>query len=230
MGGIIVIDFIDMNKSEHRQQLYDHMREIMANDRARHNILPLSKFGLMQITRQRVRPALDITTTETCPSCFGKGEVQPSLLFTDTLREKLDYLVNGLGVKNFVMYVHPFVEAYIKRGLFNSLYRRWRGELGRSFKVMADESLAYLQYRVLDKDRNEINLRDEKDEGSSSTTKLKNKEKNRGADADDDTAAEPVKTAKPKKSRRKSKTKAAGETTDRAAATTALTVIDKSEE
>ena len=230
MGGIIVIDFIDMNKSEHRQQLYDHMREIMANDRARHNILPLSKFGLMQITRQRVRPALDITTTETCPSCFGKGEVQPSLLFTDTLREKLDYLVNGLGIKNFVMYVHPFVEAYIKRGLFNSLYRRWRGELGRSFKVMADESLAYLQYRVLDKDRNEINLRDEKDEGSSSTTKLKNKEKNRGADADDDTAAEPVKTAKPKKSRRKSKTKAAGETTDRAAATTALTVIDKSEE
>lgn len=230
MGGIIVIDFIDMNKSEHRQQLYDHMREIMANDRARHNILPLSKFGLMQITRQRVRPALDITTTETCPSCFGKGEVQPSLLFTDTLREKLDYLVNGLGVKNFVMYVHPFVEAYIKRGLFNSLYRRWRGELGRNFKVMADESLAYLQYKVLDKDRNEINLRDEKDEGSSSTTKLKNKEKNRGADADDDTAAEPVKTAKPKKSRRKSKPKAAGETTDRAVATTALTVIDKSEE
>lgn len=230
MGGIIVIDFIDMNKSEHRQQLYDHMREIMANDRARHNILPLSKFGLMQITRQRVRPALDITTTETCPSCFGKGEVQPSLLFTDTLREKLDYLVNGLGVKNFVMYVHPFVEAYIKRGLFNSLYRRWRSDLGRNFKVMADESLAYLQYKVLDKDRNEINLRDEKDEGSSSTTKLKNKEKNRGADADDDTAAEPVKTAKPKKSRRKSKTKAAGETTDRAAATTALTVIDKSEE
>lgn len=230
MGGIIVIDFIDMNKSEHRQQLYDHMREIMANDRARHNILPLSKFGLMQITRQRVRPALDITTTETCPSCFGKGEVQPSLLFTDTLREKLDYLVNGLGIKNFVMYVHPYVEAYIKRGLFNSLYRRWRSELGRNFKVMADESLAYLQYRVLDKDRNEINLRDEKDEGSSSTTKLKNKEKNRGAEADDETTAEQQpKAAKPKK-RRKSKTKAAAEATDPAAATTALTVIDKTEE
>ncbi len=230
MGGIIVIDFIDMNKSEHRQQLYDHMREIMANDRARHNILPLSKFGLMQITRQRVRPALDITTTETCPSCFGKGEVQPSLLFTDTLREKLDYLVNGLGVKNFVMYVHPFVDAYIKRGLFKSLYRRWRGELGRSFKVMADESLAYLQYRVLDKDRNEINLRDEKDEGSSSTTKLKNKEKNRGAAADDETTAEPAKAAKPKKPRRKSKSKTAGDKSDAVSTTTALTVIDKSEE
>lgn len=91
MGGIIVIDFIDMNKAEHRQALYEHMKELMANDRARHNILPLSKFGLMQITRQRVRPALDIITSEKCPSCYGKGEVQPSLLFTDTLKEKLEY-------------------------------------------------------------------------------------------------------------------------------------------
>ncbi len=106
MGGIIVIDFIDMNKAEHRQALYEHMKEVMANDRARHNILPLSKFGLMQITRQRVRPALDIITTEKCPSCYGKGEVQPSLLFTDKLKEKLEYLINDLKVNGFIMYMH----------------------------------------------------------------------------------------------------------------------------
>lgn len=115
MGGIIVIDFIDMNKSEHRQALYEHMREVMANDRARHNILPLSKFGLMQITRQRVRPALDIVTSEKCPSCYGKGEVQPSLLFTDVLKEKLDYLINNLHESGFTMYVHPYVDAYLKK-------------------------------------------------------------------------------------------------------------------
>ncbi|MDE5672485.1 MAG: Rne/Rng family ribonuclease, partial [Duncaniella sp.] len=125
MGGIIVIDFIDMNKAEHRQKLYEHMREVMANDRARHNILPLSKFGLMQITRQRVRPALDIDTTEECPSCHGKGKVRPSLLFTDTLHEKLDYLVKNLKVKHSILYVHPFVSAYLKKG-FPSLYRRWQ--------------------------------------------------------------------------------------------------------
>ncbi|MDE6402918.1 MAG: Rne/Rng family ribonuclease, partial [Muribaculaceae bacterium] len=150
MGGIIVIDFIDMNKAEHRQQLYDHMREIMANDRARHNILPLSKFGLMQITRQRVRPAMDVITTETCPSCFGKGEIQPSLLFTDVLHEKLEYLIKDLKVNNFVMYVHPFVDAYIKKGLW-STYRRWRLSLGGSWRIVADQSLADLQYRVVDK-------------------------------------------------------------------------------
>ena len=171
MGGIIVVDFIDMAKAEHRQQLYEHMREIMANDRARHNILPLSKFGLMQITRQRVRPALDIHTAEKCPSCMGKGEVQPSILFTDTLFEKLEYIVNDLGLRDFIMYVHPYVEAYIKKGLFTSLYGKWRRSLGRLFKIMPDESLAYLQYRVVDKDRNELQLRDEKDAGQSSAAK-----------------------------------------------------------
>ena len=144
MGGIIVIDFIDMNKGEHRNTLYEHMREVMANDRARHNILPLSKFGLMQITRQRVRPAMDIVTSEQCPSCFGKGEIQPSLLFTDKLEEKIDYLVGNLNVKKFTLYVHPFVEAYLKKGII-SIYRKWRNKHGRGVKVVADQSLAYLQ-------------------------------------------------------------------------------------
>lgn len=177
MGGIIVIDFIDMNKAEHRQTLYDHMREVMANDRARHNILPLSKFGLMQITRQRVRPALDITTSETCPSCFGKGEIQPSLLFTDKLGEKLEYLVEILRVKKFNMYVHPYVEAYIKKGMF-SLYGRWRRRFGRGFKVIADESLAYLQYRVVDDSGKEIDLKEESDL-SSNQSKAHARQKNR---------------------------------------------------
>lgn len=166
MGGIIVIDFIDMNKPEHRQKLVEHMREVMANDRARHNILPLSKFGLMQITRQRVRPVLDIATSETCPSCFGKGEIQPSLLFTDKLEEKIDYLINTLEVKKFTMFVHPFVDAYIKKGMF-SLYGKWRRRFGRGFKVLPDESLAYLQYKVLDSDNKEIDLKEESDINSS---------------------------------------------------------------
>lgn len=178
MGGIIVIDFIDMAKAEHRQQLYEHMREVMQNDRARHNILPLSKFGLMQITRQRVRPALDIVTTETCPSCYGKGEVQPSLLFTDTLKEKLHYLIDDLKVTDFIMYVHPFVDAYLKKGLL-SPYRKWRMELGRRFKILPDQSLAYLQYRVIDKNHNEVDIKEEKDIDSSATkTKRKAKQRN----------------------------------------------------
>ncbi len=183
MGGIIVVDFIDMNKAEHRQALYDHMREAMANDRARHNILPLSKFGLMQITRQRVRPALEITTSETCPSCFGKGEIQPSILFTDKLEEKLDYLVNHLKVKKFNLYLHPFVEAYVKKGMF-SLYGKWKRRFGRGFKVIADESMAYLQYRVIDATGRELDLREESDINSSQSknkVRVKNRDKEESA-------------------------------------------------
>lgn len=175
MGGIIVIDFIDMNKAEHRQALLDHMREVMANDRARHNILPLSKFGLMQITRQRVRPVLDITTSETCPSCYGKGEIQPSLLFTDKLKEKLDYLVNNLKIGKFTLYIHPFVDAYIKKGMF-SIYGKWRRSFGRNFKIVPDESLAYLEYRVIDSDNREIDLKEESDLNSRITKGRKRSE------------------------------------------------------
>ncbi len=176
MGGIIVIDFIDMAKAEHRQQLYEHMREVMMTDRARHNILPLSKFGLMQITRQRVRPALDIVTAESCPSCGGKGEIQPSLLFTDVLKDKIHYLVNSLKVNKFIMYVHPFVDAYLKKGVLSE-YMRWRMEFGRKFKILPDQSLAYLQYRVIDKDKNEIDLKEEKDTSSSSSKKEQRRKK-----------------------------------------------------
>ena len=184
MGGIIVVDFIDMAKSEHRTELY-HMREVMQKDRARHNILPLSKFGLMQITRQRVRPAMDIATEETCPSCGGTGEVQPSLLFTDKLKDKIDYLVHTLNVSSFIMYVHPFVDAYLKKGLVSE-YWKWRREFKRKFRILPDQSLNYLEYKVFDKNHNEIDLKEEKDTSSSETSKKERRSKKNAADTEDD--------------------------------------------
>ena len=136
IGGIIVVDLIDMDSEEHRQNLYEHMTELMKNDRARHNILPLSKFGLMQITRQRVRPAMDVHVEETCPTCFGKGTIKSSILFTDTLENKIDYVVNNLGMKKFKLYVHPYVSAYINKGLF-SLKFRWKMKYGFGLNVIA---------------------------------------------------------------------------------------------
>ena len=160
MGGIIVIDFIDMDEAENRQKLYDRMRELMANDRARHNILPLSKFGLMQITRQRVRPALDIITSEDCPTCHGKGTIPPSLLFTDLLESKIHYLVYKLKIKKFTLHVHPFVAAYVNQGVF-SLKMKWRCKYSFQLKVIPNQSLAYLEYKFYDAERNEIDLKEE---------------------------------------------------------------------
>ena len=123
MGGIIVVDFIDMNLAEDRQLLYERMCNNMQKDRARHNILPLSKFGLMQITRQRVRPAIDVNVEETCPTCFGKGTIKSSVLFVDQLESKIDQLVNKIGIRKFYLHVHPYVAAYINKGLFSQIGR-----------------------------------------------------------------------------------------------------------
>ena len=162
MGGIIVIDFIDMHENDHRQKLFDHMRELMSMDRAKHNILPLSKFGLMQITRQRVRPVMHIDIEETCPTCYGKGTTMPSVLFTDQLESKIDYLVNKLKVKKFTLQVHPYVAAYIQKGLV-SLEMKWKMRYGNGCKVIPAQRLGFLQYKFFDAKKNGIDLQEEKE-------------------------------------------------------------------
>lgn len=162
MGGIIVVDFIDMNLPENRQKLYERMVENMRKDRARHTILPLSKFGLMQITRQRVRPAMDVNVDETCPTCGGSGKIKPSILFTDALETKIDTMVNKFGIKKFRLHVHPFVAAYINQGVF-SIKRRWQLKYGFGVKVIANQNLAYLQYEFYDMNGEEIAMKQTND-------------------------------------------------------------------
>ena len=160
MGGIIVIDYIDMIEPANKQKLYDRMRELMSQDRAKHNILPLSKFGLMQITRQRVRPAMDVDTSEDCPVCYAKGKMAPSILLPDKLESKIDYLVNKLNVKKFSLQVHPFVAAYLNQGPV-PIKLRWKFKYGFGIKIIPNQSFAVAQYRFLDKDNNEIDLKEE---------------------------------------------------------------------
>lgn len=162
MGGIIVVDFIDMTKAENRQKLYERMVQNMQQDRARHNILPLSKFGLMQITRQRVRPAMDVNVDETCPSCFGTGVVKSSILFTDTLSSKINILVNELGIKRIKLHVHPYVAAYINKGII-SIKNKWQLKYGRGLKIIPDQSLAFLQYTFYDEEGQEIDMKEEQE-------------------------------------------------------------------
>lgn len=160
MGGIIVVDFIDMNLAEDRQLLYERMCKNMQKDRARHNILPLSKFGLMQITRQRVRPAMDVNVEETCPTCFGKGKIKSSILFTDQLESKIDHLVNKIGIKKFSLHVHPYVAAFINQGVF-SLKRKWQMKYGFGLRIISSQKMAFLQYEFYDSKKQFIDMKEE---------------------------------------------------------------------
>lgn len=160
IGGIIIVDFIDMDTAENRQKLYERMYQNMKKDRAKHNILPLSKFGLMQITRQRVRPAMDIAVEEVCPTCFGKGVIKSSILFTDTLESKIDCLVRKLNVKRFDLHIHPYVAAYINQG-FPSMAMKWKLKYGMGVRIIPNQSLALLQYVFYDSKHEEIDMKEE---------------------------------------------------------------------
>ena len=144
MGGIVIIDFIDMDDGDHRQQLYKYMQELMAGDRAKHTILPLTKFGLMQITRQRVRPATEINTTEVCPTCNGTGKVGPTILFDEAVERQLAYYTKERNMNAFVLKVSPIFEAYLTKG-FNSIRRKWCRKYNCKVKIVGDTDYSILQ-------------------------------------------------------------------------------------
>lgn len=155
IGGIIVIDFIDMDDKGNQQALYDHMRELMSRDRAKHNVLPLSKFGLMQITRQRVRPAVEIEVMETCPTCMGKGKIQASIFFTDQVEEQIEALNVRYG-RGLRLHLHPYVYAYVTRGWTSSLKWQWRLRYG--VHVIENQSLGMLETRFFNRKGQPVEL------------------------------------------------------------------------
>ena len=150
MGGIIVVDFIDMHSNENRQLVFDKMKNAMDSDRTKHNILPLSKFGLMQITRQRVRPELNLQTVEKCPTCKGSGEVAPSVLFVDDIENHISFLVNESNYKKLTLKVHPYIAGYINNGLF-SLKWKWFFRFKKHIRVIPVSAYHFFEFHFFDK-------------------------------------------------------------------------------
>ena len=149
MGGIIVVDFIDMHTNENRQRVYEKMKEAMSTDRTKHNILPLSKFGLMQITRQRVRPELNIQTVEKCPTCKGTGEINSSVLFVDDIENHISFLINEANYKKLTLKVHPYIAGYINQGLFSQKLK-WFFKFKKKIRVKAVNSYHFLDFHFFD--------------------------------------------------------------------------------
>ena len=151
MGGIIIVDFIDMKQEKNKKLLTEKMKEAMSTDKAKHNILPPTRFGLIQITRQRVRPEMNIDTQESCPMCSGNGKIGSSLLLIDQIETKLQNLTeNQKG--NIHMSTHPFVASYInkKEGWFSSsISKQWSNKFRREIIVSPDDRLHLLEYTVV---------------------------------------------------------------------------------
>ena len=156
MGGIIVVDFIDLKKSENKKALNEHLRSAMKNDRAKHAILPMSKFGLVQITRQRVRPQINITTSEVCPSCNGTGKIQASILIADEISNNLDFLIRQNQEKKLTLQVNPYVGAYLKKGFWNSYRMKWYRDYRVWVKIEGDTSMPFTTVRYINSQNEEI--------------------------------------------------------------------------
>jgi ribonuclease G len=155
MGGIIIVDFIDLHKGENRQQLYEKMTQFMSADRAKHTILPISKFGLMQITRQRVRPEAIAEATEVCPYCNGTGTVSPTLLADKQIENRVAYYATKKGIKNLTVKASPFVAAFLKRG-FPSLRMRWMWRYKCVVRVHADQAVGVAEAKIFDRKGREL--------------------------------------------------------------------------
>ena len=157
IGGIIIIDFIDMRVAEHKKILLKVMRDAMRRDRAQHTILPLSKFGLMQITRQRVRPEVKINTEEVCPSCNGNGKINPSILLTDNIDRDLEFILQSRPNSKLKVKVHPYIHAFLTKG-FPSRQMNWYLKFFKWVTVMSDGNYPVTQYTFYDKNDDEIRL------------------------------------------------------------------------
>jgi ribonuclease G len=157
MGGIICIDFIDMHERANNKALFEAVKKSMSNDRAKHNILPPSKFGVVEITRQRVRPETDITTSEKCPTCNGTGEVQASILFAEEIENNLEYLMTKKKEKSVSLLVHPYLESHFKKGLM-SRQMKWFFKYKKWIPVRGSSANHLLQYSFVNDKQDEITV------------------------------------------------------------------------
>ena len=158
MGGIIIVDFIDLHEARHRRMLYEALVEAMKPDRAKHTVLPATKFGLIQITRQRVRPETEVQVQEKCPVCDGEGKIRPAILFIDEIENHLKYLLVDQNESHITLQVHPFIYSYLCiNGLF-SIRRKWIKKYGKSFKVQSMPEFHTLQYNFQNANGEDIKI------------------------------------------------------------------------
>ncbi|TMI64885.1 MAG: Rne/Rng family ribonuclease [Bacteroidetes bacterium] len=158
MGGIIVIDFIDMKLPENKRKLQEKMEEFMSPDRAKHAVLPISKFGLMQITRQRMKPEMNINTQEVCPSCSGTGKISSALLLEDEIEKNLSYLFTHKH-NNLRIIVHPIMYAYLTKGWpWSTRLAKWRKKYRQKIKLQEDTNYHLTEFRFFNQHEEEIKL------------------------------------------------------------------------
>lgn len=158
MGGIIVVDFIDMRSAGNRKKLYQHMKDVMKDDRAKHSLTPPSKFGLIEITRQRVRPVTAVVTTEVCPSCIGSGEVSSSINIVQEMEGQANTLIKSDKLNKLTISMHPYVASYLEKGFFSNEKKKIQKRIGAKIDILPMFDCEILEYHFYNPEGEELHV------------------------------------------------------------------------
>jgi ribonuclease G len=149
IGGIIIIDFIDLEEEKNKKKVFDELKKEFRKDRAKVSILPMTEFGLIQITRQRVRKSIFQRTRDVCPTCGGTG----ILISKESLLKDIEHWLRrfklGKILPKVVLKINPFLENVILKGFFPR-YIRWRIKFRIRLYVELDVSLKVDEFRFYD--------------------------------------------------------------------------------
>lgn len=154
MGGIIIIDCISMNENKNQEKLYQEAKFQSKEDPAKLKVLPLTEFGLMQITRQRTRPTPHVITQEICPACRGTKKIQNSLVIAQQIEELLEVIIKKKKRKNITLLLHPYLHAYFTKGIFSKQWH-WFQRYFQWIKLVPDHKIPITAYKFLN-DKNKI--------------------------------------------------------------------------
>lgn len=152
IGGLIIVDFIDMESAENRKKVFEEFKAAFRNDRSKNSILPISEFGLIEMTRERIRPSILHTLSETCPCCGGIGR----MISKETVAMKIERWFKrarvGAECRNYRMMVHPNV-AQILQDAKASRIRKLSDNLKLDIELVKDENLSSEEFKVFDLDQ-----------------------------------------------------------------------------
>jgi ribonuclease G len=147
IGGIIVVDFIDLREGKNRKKIYDELKKEFRKDPAKTNLIRMSDFGLVQITRQRIRPSVVNSVSNVCPTCGGTGSIVTRSTIVEDLNAWLSKFKNNTAYRAVDIYLNPYLKSHLERGLF-SLKRKWMLRYVLKISLIADEEVSLNEYKA----------------------------------------------------------------------------------
>lgn len=153
LGGIIVIDFIDLEDDRNKKKVYDELRKEFRRDRAKVTVLPMTEIGLVQITRQRIRQNILHSFSEPCPVCGGGGLVQSKSSIVNQIERWIRRFKSESREFRVTLQVHPTIAAYLKEGTVSRLTKMMFKYFIR-IKLHEDSKLPLAEFHIISKKQN----------------------------------------------------------------------------